>query len=489
MAIFEKLFTGKTVGDIDMTRRDFLNLASASMTFLKIPHLERPIAKELIDIGSNSLIVDFVKDENSQNDLQSLLNAIPSADSVPPGTEIPYLLSYLLEQKDKLAEFSRNDPLLKMIFSNLAYYSDHGEQVADNYSLCLQELGFKGNPVLLPLQNFLKNISLDKDGDENMVISGEIDADLLTAELAKYPDQKIINLSWLFGKINLKIVQYERDISHLTIGRQAKVRQYQIGNNSLYAVALDNVTFRDFAKPVMNFNGQYYIEDNRGFRHKLGATPEIAEENEYERLKKLVPLKKRQEAKLEIIESYSSETAAESLEPLIKLCGKFSDKLFVAAAGNAGSDIRRVRKIYGNKWPDNLLLTAEWKPRFKDVLKNADLINKVYGADVYEKSSDVHAGYGTGSSSRTTADFTAMAAILSHFPSKFPPGLLKPAYIRKTLMELYCSPISYIVRGPLDMVQAYDEPAGLLKWYEVYYFFQLLHQKLTQDKQNAKRIP
>ncbi|MBI4097294.1 MAG: hypothetical protein HY428_02665 [Candidatus Levybacteria bacterium] len=107
--------------------------------------------------------------------------------------------------------------------------------------------------------------------------------------------------------------------------------------------------------------------------------------------------------------AYRKETAVESLRQLFDVCKTFPEKLFFAAAGNYGDDIREARKILADEWPPNVLIIGEWM-REKDTRGTEYPRNNVYGADLYAENT----GFWEGSSV-STAIISAIAAYLRSF--------------------------------------------------------------------------
>jgi hypothetical protein len=109
--------------------------------------------------------------------------------------------------------------------------------------------------------------------------------------------------------------------------------------------------------------------------------------------------------------AYEDEHAIESLRELFLMVNTFQDKLFFAAAGNYGDDIRRARTILTKKgeWPENLVLAAEWhEDEDRDYgYPAAD----VHGADIYVNPKDLALW---GGSTQSTQTMTSLAAYLQY---------------------------------------------------------------------------
>jgi hypothetical protein len=78
--------------------------------------------------------------------------------------------------------------------------------------------------------------------------------------------------------------------------------------------------------------------------------------------------------------AYTKDRAVDSLRDLFKLCEAFPEKMFVAACGNYGDDIREARTILNEEWPtENLILTAQ-ATRTENGVRPT---HQVQGADLY----------------------------------------------------------------------------------------------------------
>ena len=268
----------------------------------------------------------------------------------------------------------------------------------------------------------------------------------------------------------MKIVKSESDLNSFMKGKRVKTTSFYHRGEQVYAVSLDDVFFPEANRPEPREDG-LYIRDASGADHKLSYDPLRAEKYEYQRLKeRLLPVKV--EPHIEVIDSLEPETALAGLLKLIDVVEEFPEKFFVVAGGNNGDDIRKARVSLAKIWPENLLINAEWMPESAADGHVADLLNRVYGMDTYAYLPDLELESG---STRTTAIFTALFAVLRHY--SFPQAPYKKLdfeRIKDTIVNIFCKEVYYRVQGLLGLDHGI-ESARLLNWPAVEAYFRLLH--------------
>ncbi|PIZ61905.1 hypothetical protein COY16_05710 [Candidatus Roizmanbacteria bacterium CG_4_10_14_0_2_um_filter_39_13] len=152
----------------------------------------------------------------------------------------------------------------------------------------------------------------------------------------------------------------------------------------------------------------------------------------HDKIRLSTTIKSEDTSELRFEGAYSGDKGANSMRELFKLANAYPEKLFIAAAGNYGDDIREFRSELSAEWPNNILLCGQWNSQ-----KNAPEImtGNVHGADIYVDSQEQ--GFKQEGSSFSTAAISAYASILAQKGYDIPT-------IKATLLES-CESIPYYV--------------------------------------------
>jgi hypothetical protein len=149
--------------------------------------------------------------------------------------------------------------------------------------------------------------------------------------------------------------------------------------------------------------------------------------------------------------AYEKERAVESLRELIQMVDAYPEKMFFAAAGNNGDDIREARKLLeaNDEWPENLLLAAEWE---RDDHGYGRPANDVYGGDIYSDPKPLALW---GGSTQSTQTMSSLAAYLQMKGYEIPQAIPE---IKRILLE-ECAEQEEYIADPISFVPPLTEKA------------------------------
>lgn len=180
--------------------------------------------------------------------------------------------------------------------------------------------------------------------------------------------------------------------------------QMGISNDEDQILALEDTLDQDSLQPITDRDGSkgVSVDLNAGRILKILQTNKSPIDNfsfEVGRFQ----LIKRQEA-VTLNSAYLPPTVYRNLQGLFRICHAYPHRIFIAAAGNNGEDLRgalRQLEIEGER-PSNLLLVAEEgeNPQGKPIPKNG-----VYGADIYVDNSSFNAPEGSSFSAPIISAF------------------------------------------------------------------------------------
>lgn len=370
-----------TIPKKGITRRGFLKLglgvvagAAATIVAKNIPFplpdspsQPQETKEPLKTLSSNVVIIDFAPNEPREGISQ---------------TEFP--------NRELLASPNIPEDVKDYITDS---FGSHGENVASAMRKTWERFGFTSTVNLHPVQNALDSQNIEVSPEVEIPPTGfghkyflTIDHTKLAEITRQYPDQKVVNLSLQLGKVGVARIEKEKTV----------------GN---YELPPGGYIDEDGILSVFGNAGVSATESGLKPMTPSGEVTEPINKSEYEALKK-----EKEESVTEItsletpilrkIEAYSREEVEQNLPHLFELCKAFPDKLFVAAAGNEGEDLRGMQDR-----PANLLIVAEWN-RWETKPEH-----DVYGADIYVDNSALTLPHG---SSFSTPAIAALGSIFTN---------------------------------------------------------------------------
>lgn len=282
-------------------------------------------------------------------------------------------------------EMLQDDPKSALLYGFLQKdkYIEHGVNVAATMQETLKKVGFTTEVEMLPLQNLIdeSRVSFYTDDLGNKHFIFAISAEKVIDTLKKYPDQKIVNMSFEFGDVDVGLWEFSmqppmRD-PHITSVNVTY--RLDTDGSPLYYIDYD-YTKTDFELDIFRNSKGEEIKPVKEI------TPQMREEIDKESKRRFqeVPfgeevITRNYPPGIGIKGGYAKEKAAKSLEELYKVCREFPDKLFIAAAGNGGEDLREALKTMQNI-PTNLILVAQWGSEW---ISDDYPTGSVYGAQLY----------------------------------------------------------------------------------------------------------
>ena len=259
-------------------------------------------------------------------------------------------------------------------------YLSHGQQVSEAAQKFWERETRKDKKAeVIPLQRIFgkESIKAIKDADGNPGISVNFDPKKVI-ELLKNNQDQVVNMSFQVGNVDL----FAKQVKSLDFESRKSVRPplYEedrdmniVNTNRVYLFPPDGYSIQVLKEGIL------VPADEKG-----NPLPSVTKD-EYDALVKQDEERIIKEGGVptlnttEMVSAYSDSKVEENLPKLFEVCNAYPDKLFVAAAGNEGEDLRRA---LGGK-PKNLLIVGQWSTDIFDSSIQAYPTHNVYGADIY----------------------------------------------------------------------------------------------------------
>ncbi len=294
-------------------------------------------------------------------------------------------------------------------FIHRQVYTDHGKNVAAVMEGTWNAMGLKSTEVeLLPLQHIFDKASIkeakDNLGNEGIRITFDPNR---VIELLKDNKSRVVNMSFQVGDVDIVIEKRRRLVptpEQPSLNHPGSFLDVKIGRNVYIGVA-------SVAKNVTTGELQYLDSEGKVIKPIPLEEHEVLE-NQLKKKQAEANRKATKEAQtkayiqeldypaLKIIGASDREKAQENLPKLFTVASTYPGKLFLAAGGNEGEDLREALKIYGNQKPANLLILAQWATGMPK--------HNVYGADFYVVNSNLGIPEGSSFSTPFVAAYAEM---------------------------------------------------------------------------------
>jgi len=275
-------------------------------------------------------------------------------------------------------------------------YGGHGQLVADTIKASRLQLGYRGDVQIEPLQPiFVGNLKFVKNREGNWTVSAEIPPEPLIERIARFPNSKVVNLSFPVGSFSFTLVQYELSWngkkSYTTLPYYYQPDSAAPHGFYIYPFGVGEVE-RYGRKVVVDKDGnevepmtaKQWIEYDETLYYETGQ--KIENEDPY----------------VFIEGAYNEDKALDNLRKLFQICNRFPDKNIVVAGGNTQENILEARYSLKDNWPPNLLMVAEWDAA------NGRPFSQVHGMDLYV---DTKTTYPKGSSIASPIAATVVEAL------------------------------------------------------------------------------
>ncbi len=273
----------------------------------------------------------------------------------------------------------------------------HGETVTRVMEKTWNSLGLQSTGVeIIPLQTIFDTASIKetKDALGNKGISISFDPKRII-DLLRNDTNRVVNMSFQVGDIEL------------LIEKRRKVMPEAESTPTLESLAMFDEKDNAYIGAVYTMNDATTYIDAEGKEVKPATPEELRvlkqtlkerEKEAAEKAEKNARIVELEHPDIKIIGAYDRTKARENLPKLFEVARAYPDKLFFAAAGNEGEDLREALKELGDEKPPNLSFVAQWTAGFKPT-------HNVYGANIYVPNSNLGAPDGSSFSTPIMAAY------------------------------------------------------------------------------------
>ncbi len=272
------------------------------------------------------------------------------------------------DYKNKWSEIGQKYPEALM-YAFVEKYFTHGKDVSAVTEDIWKRIGLGNKKArLIPLQTILdqQSVKTIKDSEENPGVSVNFDPQKVIDILKDDPNQ-VVNMSFQVGNVDLYAVTH-RQKELLGAPSEEMLLEDDEGN---YYPGARSISVENNQKVYLNEKGE--------------KVAPVSPEDYQKRQEQERGVKETLTTSTKIEGAYSKDKAKENLPKLFEVCKAYPDKLFVAAAGNEGEDLREALKQIEK--PNNLLLVGQWSV-YNVEGSTAELpTHRVHGTDVYVNNS------------------------------------------------------------------------------------------------------
>jgi len=271
-------------------------------------------------------------------------------------------------------------------------YFTHGQRVKEVMEKTWESHGIQGDVQIKPLQEAFGpgSVRLISGSEGSFGVGLHFDPKRII-ELLKSDTNNVVNMSFQVGNVEMynriKVVQ---DYTSDTSSAGPLGTEDEEGNNILFVGAV----------MLSSKDGKVVGIDAQG-KQVAGIKEEEYKKMQEEEKTKNGELVTRKITEESIVGAYSKEKAEENLTKLFEVCNAYPDKVFVAAAGNSGEDVREALQKLEENRPKNLILVAESTEEEYNGQSWMRATYNVFGADIYVDNSKL--GIPSGSSFSTPA--------------------------------------------------------------------------------------
>ncbi len=373
-------------------------------------------------------------------------------------------------------------PEFGIVAGAMLAFASHGHSVAACQRAFAKRFGYDMQSIVLPVQNALSIEELqrqDELGNPSVLLN--VSTTTFKESLRNLPNRSIINLSLQVGKIA---------VTH----KRRKIRMHYDDNFPILEQAL-LTSYKAHDAPEYYFYDPSFIyvdEESDKTVLKVLSTGEIATaqnasytvvaDEDFERYTKvqtesllyktLRVTEVDTSPYFEIQGAYTGQYGADNIHELFDLAHEYPDKMFIAALGNYGDDLRPYRELYSDDWPANLIIAGHWD----SALQQPKMYNSYdnYGADIYVDGTEYG---GEPGSSMSCAVLSTAVSIL------FEKGILSQD-IKKCLLQC-CDEVSIETKPSIPMwstdIDDYIYAEMNKKWEQVYVFNENTFQQYLEN--------
>ncbi|MDA1079941.1 MAG: hypothetical protein O2840_04625 [bacterium] len=470
-----------------LNRREFLQLSARTLAILfaavflgRSESARDPSAEYLRRLPPQVAFLDFgldflqklatspsaVVQDGSVSDKQLLHRLI--------GRDVPNVLSKIkmlfASKSSEIAVLEHinelENPRPELLWILLQRFKSHALDVTNTHAAILKRDNIAAPARLIPIQPAFEMSSSPTQLDElgNPTIKLEISAQPLIDQLQKFPELKIVNLSFQLGTLTCKLEQRKMGMKN-EAEFQARRKElaeidypgvYERGSNFFGGKPLFRVKREDpnanlsinISNPenvTAEWTTDNWNDQNRQRWPAITISDEDWREIQLSELGPLIPnapeLVELPTPNIAIEGAYSKKNAVENLRELFLLVDAFPDKLFVVALGNYGDDVREARKVLADEWPENILFVGEWNHWTDRPYANGQY---THGADIFVDNESLEIT-GIGSST-STAIISARAAALRN-SGHTSPQEIKAALIAQAQPTSYSAPAETLIEA------------------------------------------
>jgi len=231
------------------------------------------------------------------------------------------------DYKNKWSEIGQKYPEALM-YAFVEKYFTHGKDVSAVTEDIWKRIGLGNKKArLIPLQTILdqQSVKTIKDSEENPGVSVNFDPQKVIDILKDDPNQ-VVNMSFQVGNVDLYAVTH-RQKELLGAPSEEMLLEDDEGN---YYPGARSISVENNQKVYLNEKGE--------------KVAPVSPEDYQKRQEQERGVKETLTTSTKIEGAYSKDKAKENLPKLFEVCKAYPDKLFVAAAGNEGEDLREALK-------------------------------------------------------------------------------------------------------------------------------------------------